>query len=74
MLDDWFESRDGGINSSIQKYKVDCVEEKATLMNLTFYSQSMGKGGILFEDTANKSIYPKPKTIAHIVMKFACNY
>ena len=33
----------GDINSIINKYKVDCVVEKQTWMNDTYYSQSMGK-------------------------------
>ena len=59
-------------NSAISKYKVDCVEEKQTQLNATFYSQSMGKGRILFEDTPNEILYPKPKTVGYTAMKFAC--
>ena len=61
-------------NSAINKYKVDCVEEKRTRLNATFYSQSMGRGKILLEDTPNEILYPKPNTVTHIVMKFVCNY
>ncbi len=59
-------------NSYISKYKVDCVEEKQTLLNLTFYSQSMGKGVTLNEQTANDIEYPKPKTKGYLAMKFVC--
>ena len=73
-LDDLLEPYKDGTNSYIGKWKVDCGEEKQTLLNYSFYSQSMGKGKILLEDTPNKVLYPKPKTIARIVMKFACYY
>ena len=64
----------GNANSAINKYKVNCVEEKTTWLNATFYSQSMGKGRIIFEGSPNEIQYPKPNEVAHIVMKFACNY
>ena len=62
----------GGTNSSINKWKVDCVGEKLTWLNATFYSQSMGKGRILDEGTPNHSFYPKPKSAYYEVMKFSC--
>ena len=78
MLADLLEPVDGGslgiANSAIEKYKVNCVEEKQTQLNLTYYSQSMGRGKILLEDTPNKILYPKPKSVAHIGMKFVCDY
>ena len=61
-------------NSAINKYKVDCGEEKQTLLNETYYSQSMGKGRIIGEDTPNEILYPKPKEVRYIVMKFVCIY
>ena len=77
-LDDLLEPVDGGslgnVNSSINKFKVDCVEEKQTWLNGTFYSQSMGNGRIISEDSPNKILYPKPKEVGYIVMKFVCNY
>ena len=52
-LDDLLEPVDGGslgnVNSSINKYKINCLEEKQTYLNVTYYSQSMGKGRIVFE-------------------------
>ena len=64
--------RDG--NSSLNKYKVNCGEEKKTLLRSTWYSQSMGKGRIVFEDSANKIQYPKPQSIGYALMKSICNY
>ncbi|MAC67523.1 MAG: hypothetical protein CMK54_05905 [Proteobacteria bacterium] len=72
-LSDFLEPLSGGVNSAISKYKVDCTEEKQTHLNLTFYSQSMSKGRILYEFSPNKIEYPKPKEIGYIVMKFACD-
>jgi hypothetical protein len=63
----------GYVNSAISKYKDDCVEEKHTRLNLTSYSQSMGKGRIIYEDTSNESLYPKPNSAGYAVMKFACD-
>jgi hypothetical protein len=74
MLSDYLEPFSSGANSSIHKYKVDCVEEKQTWLNSTYYSQSMGKGRILFEDSPNKIKYPRPKSLEHTAMKFVCNY
>jgi hypothetical protein len=74
MLSDYLEPLDGGINSVINKYNVNWVEEKRTCLNVTYYSQSMGKGRILFEDSPNKIKYPRPKSLEHTAMKFVCNY
>ena len=63
-----------GINSQINKYKVNCVEGKRTWLNSTVYSQSMGRGKIVAESNHNKIKYPKPNTAVHEVMKFACDY
>ena len=63
-LEDYLEPLDGGslgnANSSINKLKTDCGEEKQTFLNETFYSQSMGRGRILDEDSPNRILYPKP--------------
>ena len=76
-LGDFFEPLRGGplgdANSSIDKYKVDCVEEKQTLLNATFYSQPMGEGKIVQDSTHNKIIYPKPNSNGYFAMKFACD-
>ena len=64
----------GSANSSINKYKVNCVEEKQTWLNVTAYSQSMGRGRIIVEETPNKILYPKPKEVGYTVMKFVCDY
>ena len=74
QLDDYLEPPDVRFNSIISKFKVNCVEEKRTLMNETYYSQSMGKGRIVFEDSANKIQYPKPQSIGYALMKSICNY
>ena len=63
----------GDINSIINKYKVDCVVEKQTWMNDTYYSQSMGRGRIIVENSNNKIDYPKPKSVGYSVMKFGCD-
>ena len=72
-LIDHIEPTEFGDYSIITKYKVDCVEEKQTWLNITFYSQSMGRGKIITETTPNDVRYPKPKVVGYIVMKFACN-
>ena len=72
-LDDYLQPLDGGIYSVINKYKTDCGEEKHTRLNVTTYSQSMGRGKIITEDSLNEIHYVKPKTFAHIVMKFVCD-
>ena len=46
----------GDSYSNISKWKVDCGEEKETSVSITFYSQSMGKGRILYEEN-----HPKKK-------------
>ena len=64
----------GIVNSVIEKYKVNCVEEKQTLLNGTFYSQSMGRGKIIDEDSPNKIKYPRvPKVLEYAAMKFVCD-
>ncbi len=73
MMDVWLESL-GVVNSTINKFKVNCLEEKPTWLNVTAYSQSMGRGRIVDEKTPNEIQYPKPKTPAYITMKFACDY
>ena len=62
-----------GVSSTINKYKVECVEEKQTWLNATWYSQSKGKGKILGEDTTTEIGYPKPNTSGYEVMKFVCD-
>ena len=68
------------INLSLNKKRAiyfithTCGEEKQTLLNETYYSQSMGKGRIIGEDTPNEILYPKPKEVRYIVMKFVCIY
>ena len=63
----------GNANSTINKHKVNCVEEKTTRLNTTWYSLSTGKGRIIYEDSPNGIRYPKPNTIGYVVMKFACD-
>ena len=63
----------GNANSNISKFKVNCVEEKQTWLNSTHYSQSMGKGRIVIENSPNKIEYPKLNTVGHTTMKFACD-
>ena len=71
-LSDYLKPVDG-TNSVIAKIKVDCGEEKQTYLNGTFYSQSMGKGRIVFENSPNDIQYPKPKSVGYVVMKFVCD-
>ena len=52
-----------GAKSAISKYKVDCGVENVTCLTDTYYSQSMGKGEIVFEDNPNKIGYPKPRQL-----------
>ena len=78
MLADLLEPVDSGslgiANSVINKYKVNCVEEKQTQLNDTYYSQSMGKGRIISEGIPNQIKYPKPNSVGYIQMKFVCDY
>ena len=74
MLVDLLEPFYDGTNSHINKYKVDCVEEKQTWLNTTNYSQSMGRGKIGNDYTLNKIVYPKPNSVGYVVMKFVCSY
>ena len=73
QLVDKLEPLDGGVNAYIDKWKVDCGEEKRTWLNTTDYSQPMGKGRITDEFTSNKILYPKPNSVEYEHMKFACN-
>ena len=77
QLNDFLEPITGSlgiVNSVIEKYKVNCVEEKQTLLNGTFYSQSMGRGKIIDEDSPNKIKYPRvPKVLEYAAMKFVCD-
>ena len=72
-LFDLIEPLSNGSNSSIIKFKVDCLEGKRIWLSSTFYSQQMGKGKIHMEGTSEKFDYPKPNNHHHDVMKFACN-
>ena len=74
LLEPVTNNRVGSANSLISKYKVNCVEEKQTWLNITFYSQSMGRGRIIGEDSPNKIEYPKPNKGGNTLMKFVCNY
>ena len=74
LLGDWLEPDSDGVNSAISKYKVDCVEEKQTLMNLTFYSQSMGKGKIISEGNPNIIEHPKPESVGYLVRKLIISF
>tara|TARA_Y100001938_G_scaffold127859_1_gene181113 strand:- start:53 stop:442 length:390 start_codon:yes stop_codon:yes gene_type:complete len=58
--------------SNISKVKVDCVEEKLTMLNMIFYSQSMGKGKIVQDAPQTKTFYPIPGTSPYVHMKYAC--
>jgi hypothetical protein len=73
-LFDYFEPSPIGVNSSISKFTVNCVNEKITWISSTYYSQSMGKGEVLKEKITNKTLYPRPNTVEFITMKFACKY
>ena len=72
-LGDWLEPNSVGTYSHINKFKVDCGEEKQTWLSATFYSQNMGKGRITSDSAINKIEYPKPNSIGYDVMKFACD-
>ena len=63
----------GNSNSVISKYKVDCGEEKVTALAITFYSESMGNGRIVREETPNFSSYPKPNSVGYRFIKFICD-
>ena len=73
-LDDYLEPPDVRFNSIISKFKVNCVEEKQTWLNGTYYSQSMGRRKIIVEDNSDETQYPKPNSVGYIVMKSVCNY
>ena len=65
MLVNFLEPWSDETNSMISKHKVDCVEEKQTLLNSTSYSQQMGKGRKLFEQTPNRIMHPKPQSVGY---------
>ena len=72
-LEDYLEPKNGDY-SFIRKFKVDCTEGKRTWLSDTFYNQPMGKGKITGEINPKEISYPKPNSIAYVVMKFACDY
>ena len=72
-LADYLEPIRGG-NSSLNKYEVNCREEKKTLLRSTWYSQSMGKGRIVTDNAPNITSYPKSNLHTHQLMKLACKY
>ena len=72
-LVDLLEPFPSGTNSYIDKSKVECIEGKRTLLSSTSYSQSMGKGRIIFEENPNRITYPKPESVGYEHMKFACD-
>ena len=61
------------VYSHLVKWKVDCGEEKRNGLTVTTYDQSMGKGKILGEWNPNKTYHPRPNTVGHSTMKFACD-
>ena len=81
VLGDFMEPTIGDDFSSVNKYKVDCVEEKSTLLRATHYSEPMGKGKIVLERSPNEVQYAKPtfwfltktKKIPYYLIKFVCN-
>ena len=60
-------------NSLVYKNKVDCVEEKVTIITQTNYNKSMGKGSVTLDLKPDLVDYPKPNSGRYEVMKFACN-
>ena len=73
-LFDYAQTSPIGVNSSISKFTVDCVIDKLTWIDSTYYSQSMGKGEVIKEKKSNKTLFPRPGTVEYSTMKFACNY
>ena len=63
----------GNANSSISKYKIYCGEEKRIWLNVTYYSQSKGRGKNIVETSPNEVQYLKPNTVRFTLMKFACD-
>ena len=63
-----------GDYSNINKYNVNCEEEKRTWLSFITYSQSKGEGEITTEGNPNIIQYPKSKSIDYVIMKFACNF
>jgi hypothetical protein len=59
--------------SEIAKYKVDCGEQKKTLLSITAYSQPMGENRISDETIFNDIAYPKPGSVGYGLMMFACD-
>ena len=72
-LFDYLGPSQNGVDSTISKFKVDCLYEKLTWISSVYYSQPMGEGKIIKEGTFNKVQYPRPNTVEYITMKFACN-
>lgn len=63
----------GRVYSNISEFKVSCLMQERTWFNVTYYSQSMGKGKIIGEDTFNIIKFPKVDTVGFGVMKFVCD-
>ena len=72
LLTDYLEPSFRGNYSHIDKYKVDCVEEKKTRLSRTFYSQPMGKGRITDEIT-ERSRHNVLLGMYFVTMSFVCD-
>ncbi len=73
-LFDYAETSPIGVNSSISKFTVDCMANKLTWIDSTYYSKSMGKGKIIKVKKSNKTLFPRPGSVEFTTMNFACNY
>ena len=59
--------------SSISKHRAFCGEGKKIHLYFSYYNQPMGSGRIVGQDNWTKTYNPKPGTLKHEMMKFACN-
>tara|TARA_S200000501_G_C20466133_1_gene587300 strand:+ start:179 stop:565 length:387 start_codon:yes stop_codon:yes gene_type:complete len=73
-LFDYAQTSPIGVNSSVSKFTVDCVADKLTWIDSTYYSEPMGKGKVVKVKKSNRTLFPRPGTIEYTTMKFACNY
>ena len=80
-LMDFLETTTLGTRSNVSKYKVDCVGEKQTWLNYTYFSEAMGNGKKItslvpvwnhYGSTLNEIRSLTPNSIEYRIMRFVC--
>ena len=80
-LMDFLETTTSGTRSNVSKYKVDCVGEKQTWLNYTYFSEAMGNGKKItslvpvwnhYGSTLNEIRSLTPNSIEYRIMRFVC--